>query len=291
MIGSLGMPRHLWLKRGLRLAFVLTGMIGYLLGGWPASAVRSPDPSPSQNIALRFPDLSPSQTIALRFPDVWLPQHGAPAQIVALRFPEPSALGIPLPLNSTPAPALASPKPLLRLMDFQVAATLPPIGHSRFCLRYSDDCRFYSIDFRRRNLVLTPERWNELKIVNRAVNRNIFAEATPGDGVTEEWLISPRAGDCKDYAVTKRHELLARGWPSRALLLSEVTLTSGAHHLVLVVRAKDADLVLDNLSDDIRLVATTYDQYLWVRIQSPENPKFWMLMQRRNAVQTAMLSN
>jgi predicted transglutaminase-like cysteine proteinase len=283
------MPRNLSLRRGLRLAFVIAGIIGYLLGGWPAIAVRSPDLSPSQNIALRFPDLSPSQNIALRFPDLWLPQNVAPSQIAAMRFPEPSAPGMNLALNSTTA--AASPKPLLRLMDFQVAATLPPIGHSRFCLRYPDDCKIHSIDFRHRNMVLTAERWNELNIVNREVNRGIFAEATPGNGVTEEWVISPPTGDCKDYAVTKRHELLARGWPSRALLLSEVVLTSGAHHLLLVVRVKDRDLVLDNLNDDIRLAATTYDHYLWMRIQSPQNPRFWMRVQRQDGVHTAMLSN
>ena len=64
--------------------------------------------------------------------------------------------------------------------------------------------------------------------------------------------------------------------PSRALLLSEVVTLSGEHHLVLVVRLKDGDLVLDNLNDDIRLVAMTYDRYLWIRVQSPQNPKFWL---------------
>ena len=55
--------------------------------------------------------------------------------------------------------------------------------------------------------------------------------------------------------------LLERGWPSRSLLLSAVVLPSGEHHLILVVRVKDVDLVLDNLNDDIRLAATPYGQY------------------------------
>jgi predicted transglutaminase-like cysteine proteinase len=29
--------------------------------------------------------------------------------------------------------------------------------------------------------------------------------------------VSPPAGDCNDYAVTKCHQPLTRGWPSRAL--------------------------------------------------------------------------
>jgi predicted transglutaminase-like cysteine proteinase len=155
------------------------------------------------------------------------------------------------------------------------SSVLPPIGHSRFCLRYPDDCEVHAIDFRHRNIALTPGRWNELNSVNREVNRDIVPELTFGDGATEEWLISPQAGDCKDYAITKRHELLARGWPSRALLLSEVVVPSGEHHLVLVVRTKDVDLVLDNLNANLRSVAMTYDQYPWVRIESPQNPKYW----------------
>jgi predicted transglutaminase-like cysteine proteinase len=266
------MPRKLALKRGLRLPILIAGIIGYLLGDWQAIALRLPDLSPSQNVVLRFPDLSPSQN-------------------VALRFPEASVVGVPLAPKSTAAAALASPAPFAHLIDFQVAAALPPIGHTRFCLRYPDDCKVHTIDSRRGNIVLTPERWNELNIINRDVNRSIFAEVTPGNGATEEWVISPPTGNCKDYAVTKQHELLARGWPSRALLLSEVALPSGEHHLILVVRVKDADLVLDNLNDHIRLVAMTYDQYIWVRIQSPQNPKFWMRVQRQDGVHTAKLSN
>ncbi len=131
---------------------------------------------------------------------------------------------------------------------------LPPIGHTRFCLRYPDDCEVRWIDFRRRNVALTPERWNVLNIVNREVNRDIVPEVTVDNETTAEWAISPRTGDCKNYAITKRHELLARGWPSRALLLAEVVVPSGEHHLVLVVRTKEVDLVLDNLNANIRPV-------------------------------------
>jgi predicted transglutaminase-like cysteine proteinase len=168
---------------------------------------------------------------------------------------------------------------------------LPPIGHSRFCLRYPDDCEVHGIDFRRRNIALTLEHWNELNIVNREVNRDIIPELTIGNGATEEWVISPQAGDCKDYAVTKRHELLARGWPSRALLLSEVVVPSGEHHLVLVVRTKDVDLVLDNLNANIRSVAMTYHQYHWVRIESPQNPKFWATLREPGVLRMASASD
>ena len=287
---------QLALKRGLWLSFFVAVIIGYLLDDWrdigPRSvdlsaarhvAHRFPDLSASQNVGLRFPDLSASQNVGLRFPDL------SAFKELVLRFPEVPAVGLLTVPDSTTAAALASPASRAQLIDLRADAALPPIGHSRFCLHYPDDCKVYGIDFRRRNITLTPERWNELNIVNRKVNRDIVATVTAGDGATEEWRISPPTGDCKDYAITKRHQLLKRGWPSRSLLLSEVVAPSGEHHLLLVVRVKDADLVLDNLSDDIQLVSMTRDRYLWVRIQSPQNPKFWTRLRAPDAVHTAML--
>jgi Bacterial transglutaminase-like cysteine proteinase BTLCP len=100
--------------------------------------------------------------------------------------------------------------------------------------------------------------------------------------LTEEWLISPIAGDCKAYAITKRHELLARGWPSRALLLSEVVV----HHLILIVRTKDVDLVLDNLQEAVQPLGARAE-YRWVRIESPQNPKYWTTVQIYRVEETA----
>jgi predicted transglutaminase-like cysteine proteinase len=153
--------------------------------------------------------------------------------------------------------------------------TLPPMAHTLFCLRYQSECDVHGRDFRRRNIALTPARLVELNTVNRAINRQILPERNLGGIATEEWLIAPKSGDCNDYAVTKRHELLTLGWPSRALLLSEVVVPSGEHHLVLVVRTKDIDLVLDNLNSNLRPVEMTVRQYEWVRVESPYNPKFW----------------
>ena len=159
------------------------------------------------------------------------------------------------------------------------APSLPPLGYSLFCSRYPDDCEVQKADFRRRNIRLTLGRWDELNTVNREVNRDIISGPASDDIATEEWRIYPTAGDCKDYVITKRHELLARGWPSRALLPAEVVAPSGEHHVVLVVRTKDVDLVLDNLNENVRSIAMTYRQYQWLRIESPRGPKFWTRVQ------------
>jgi predicted transglutaminase-like cysteine proteinase len=164
-------------------------------------------------------------------------------------------------------------KSQLDLIRFETP-TLAPLAYSRFCLQFPDDCRLHRMAFRRpKPEVLTTARLEDLVAVNHGVNHAILPQADPGDVIDEHWRVSPRAGACHDYAVTKRHELLAHGWPDRALLLAEVVVPGGEHHLVLVVRTNEGDMVLDNLNAGIKSWSRT--PYQWVRIQSPGNPNFW----------------
>jgi predicted transglutaminase-like cysteine proteinase len=150
--------------------------------------------------------------------------------------------------------------------------TLPPMAYTMFCLRYKDECRTEPL-FRGGPVRLTEERWADLKQVNQTVNRSIIPESQELGAAVESWLINPHRGDCNDYAVSKRHELLNRGWPSGALLLSEVVTNWGKHHLVVVVRTRSGDLILDNLTPQIKPWARA--PYRWVRIQMPNSPRLW----------------
>jgi predicted transglutaminase-like cysteine proteinase len=150
---------------------------------------------------------------------------------------------------------------------------LPPFAHTRHCVQYPDECKVKRMAFRPKKIQLTEKRLADLMSINTQVNRGIKWEANLGGVATERWLIAPKFGDCNDYAVTKRHELLARGWPSRSVLLAEVIVPSGEHHLVVVVRAEEGDVVIDNLNANVRPWYKT--QYRWVRIQSPMNPNYW----------------
>ena len=165
---------------------------------------------------------------------------------------------------------------------------LAPVAFVRFCMRYQDDCKVSPIGLDRAPVPLTKARWTELAKVNSDVNRAIKPEENLGGVMAEEWLVAPRHGDCNDYAVTKRHELLARGWPSHSLLLAEVVVASGEHHLVLVVRTSEDDFVLDNLSATVRPVSQI--EYEWVRAQQTENPKFWSTINVARADRVAMNS-
>jgi len=153
------------------------------------------------------------------------------------------------------------------------APTLGPFAYARFCVQYPEDCKVHRMAFRGGRFALDDQRRKDLVTINAEVNRSIKPERNLEGVAGERWLISPRSGDCNDYAVTKRHDLLALGWPSRALLLAEVVTTWGEHHLVVVVRAKEGDLVIDNLNANIRPWLKT--QYRWVRVQSPQDPIMW----------------
>ncbi len=113
----------------------------------------------------------------------------------------------------------------------------------------------------------------ELERVSARINASIVAERNTQGYAGEVWLIAPARGQCNDYAVTKQHALAKLGWPSAALLLAEVVVPSGEHHIVLVVRVGASEFVLDNLRDTI--VPRSHLSYRWVRIQSPEHPKIW----------------
>jgi predicted transglutaminase-like cysteine proteinase len=180
--------------------------------------------------------------------------------VVGFQSAHAGLLGMPMGLKSA-----------IQRIKFE-APTLPPMAYSQFCVRYEDECRSRPM-FRGGPIRLTEDRWTDLKEVNQTVNHDIIPERNELGLAGETWLIGPDRGDCNDYAVTKRHELLDRGWPARVLLLSEVVTNSGEHHLVLVVRTKSGDLVLDNMTPQIKPWSRA--PYRWVRIQSPSSTKLW----------------
>ena len=154
----------------------------------------------------------------------------------------------------------------------EASPTLAPFQHIRFCLRYPSDCKTNPTENER--IDLNAETSELLKRVNHSVNMSIIP--TPksyGPNLGDGWTIAPDMGDCNDYAVTKRHELLESGLPSKALRLAVVKTASGIGHLILVVVTTKGDIVLDNLTEVIRPWQST--DYHWLKIQSATDAKFW----------------
>ncbi len=174
-------------------------------------------------------------------------------------------------ITTSPMIALEQRNPIVHLQPDRPA--LAPFPHAMFCLRHPAECQTKRVAMRHGRIQLTEKRRAELIAVNSDVNFSIAPKSKSANVVLANWAIAPAEGDCNDYAITKRHELLARGWSSNSLLLAEVVTNWGEHHLVLVVTTRAGDFVLDNLAPKVR--HWTDASYQWVRIQSPKDPKLW----------------
>ena len=172
-----------------------------------------------------------------------------------------------------PAPAMAiGPSSLARdlgthgKIEFISATrrTVAPFAHVMFCQANPQECTVRRSRWSRLDVVLNEARYKTL----RAVNDN--PQVAGGD----LWSLNPKSGDCEDYAITKRHELVARGWPVRALRLAVAYTPFGEGHAVLVVRTNQGDLVLDNRNSAIRPWNKT--GLKWVKIEAAGNPAKWM---------------
>jgi predicted transglutaminase-like cysteine proteinase len=194
------------------------------------------------------------------------------------------ALGL---LAGTASPALADgagvrgaekPPAFMRVYG----QTPPPYGFLQLCDSFPSECEPTIVPADDRRLPLTPERLSELDEVNRLANRTI-QPATDLElyGVAEWWTLPVEKGDCEDYALLKRHILIARGWPSGALLMTVVKDEKGEGHAVLTARTSLGDFILDNKVDDIK----PWDQtsYQLVMRQSYIHPRVWMSLDPRDA--------
>nr|WP_319389759.1 transglutaminase-like cysteine peptidase [uncultured Cohaesibacter sp.] len=144
--------------------------------------------------------------------------------------------------------------------------TSPPAGHVYYCASNPVACQHYGQGV----VALTQESWKQLLDVNASVNRSIKAKA---DGQIDEWSAYVREGDCEDYALTKQQELLRRGWPSDALLITTAFLEDGTYHAVLIARTDRGEFVLDNLNQ--RVLPWQEVNYRWNKRQAVGNPQMW----------------
>lgn len=153
---------------------------------------------------------------------------------------------------------------------------LAPMAFIRFCDTEPGECA--RVPPLSASLEVTPVTRAKLEAVNTTVNSRIAPEIVAAD---IGWRIDPARGDCNDYAVTKRHDLIADGVPPSALRLAAVKTLDGQDHLVLVVEVKDgAHLVLDNLVPEIRPLRAT--GYRVTKQQSGTDPRLWVEPRDRN---------
>ncbi len=175
-----------------------------------------------------------------------------------------------------------------------------PRGYTAFCQLHPQDCAAV----RRRGATeteapvrLDANRLAELDAVNRAVNAAVHPITDIKlYGRIEEWTYPRRArlrlaskqgskkgiartietlaGDCEDYVLLKRAQLLALGWPANALLITVVRDLEGLGHAVLTARTDGGDIILDNQAEDLAHWKAT--GYAFIKRQSARDPNLWV---------------
>jgi predicted transglutaminase-like cysteine proteinase len=165
------------------------------------------------------------------------------------------------------------------------AQAVPPFGHSRHCAAAPHHCRpVPSAD----GFAPTASRMAELARVNRRVNRSItYRPDGVAGGELDRWEVRVQQGDCEDYALTKRAELIDRGWPSHRLLIALAMTEDGTGHAVVVVRLEDRDVVLDSLHD--RIVPWHATSHRFIKIQSRSDPADWYAVRPANPASTTTI--
>ncbi|MBL8583269.1 MAG: transglutaminase-like cysteine peptidase [Rhizobiaceae bacterium] len=153
------------------------------------------------------------------------------------------------------------------------ARTTQPVGHYEFCQRYPGECRQKTPAGA--PIELTRKLWAAMIDVNNAVNSAV-SPRTDRDmwGQEEVWSFPGAYGDCEDYVLEKRRQLMAIGVPAGDLLITVARQPNGDGHAVLTVRTSRGDYILDNL--DTRVLAWTDTEYTYLKRQSEKNSGVWV---------------
>jgi predicted transglutaminase-like cysteine proteinase len=152
-------------------------------------------------------------------------------------------------------------------------ATSIPIGHAEFCADRPAECRPNPSPVPVTGL--DEARWEALVEVNNAYNSAILPRTDAEFyGVAERWAYPDGIGDCEDYVLAKRRELIDRDWNPSTLLITVVRQPNGEGHAVLMVRTDRGDLILDN--QDGRILVWSETPYRFVKRQSQVDAGRWV---------------
>ena len=184
-------------------------------------------------------------------------------------------LGAMLALVAIVVPAQAIDTTNVAFIQTSANTTSIPVGHAEFCKSRPVECTINADQIAA--LPLTESLWQQLQAVNAYYNQTIVAVTDDQlYQVQEFWTYPNGYGDCEDYALAKRRELINAGWPASVLLMSVVKQANGEGHAVLLVRTDRGDLVLDNQVGTIDLWSST--PYKFIKRQSQADAGKWVDM-------------
>jgi predicted transglutaminase-like cysteine proteinase len=150
-------------------------------------------------------------------------------------------------------------------IESYTSPTRAPLQYQMFCLQNSKHCRSSG----RKVVAYSNGLVRKLQRVNSKVNRSIRPQRDKGD----IWVVGAKRGDCEDYVLTKRRDLIRAGVPAGALRVAVVRTRGGVGHAVLVVKTNKGDLVLDNRRK--RIVHSHKSGYSFIKM-STNRPLSWV---------------
>lgn len=160
-----------------------------------------------------------------------------------------------------------------KLSHIKVAQpVLAPFGFVSYCVQNQDDCKPAKGP---ETIEWSYAKMRELRQINYRVNKTIKpVNDASGD---DRWDAEVAQGDCEDYVLTKRKELINQGWPARSMRIAVAYTPNNEGHAVLIVRTSRGDLVLDNRTNSI--INWRESDLRWVMLQSGDNPLYWNAVQ------------
>ncbi len=173
------------------------------------------------------------------------------------------------------APAMALDFTNVAYIQTSVGTTSIPVGHLEFCNTHPAECR--QNDRVVPAMALDETTWQQLVSVNAYYNQNVVP-VTDQDlyNVAEFWTYPNGYGDCEDFALAKRRDLINSGWHPSTLMIAVVKEANGNGHAVLMARTDRGDLVLDNQDGAIRVWNET--PYTFIKRQSQAHSGQWVDM-------------
>jgi predicted transglutaminase-like cysteine proteinase len=197
-------------------------------------------------------------------------------------------IGAVMALAAFVAPAQALDMTNVAFVQTVGGATSIPVGHAEFCANRPEECRPNPDPVAA--VALNDALWQQLLTVNNHVNQSVIPVTDQQlYQVAEYWTYPNGYGDCEDYVLAKRRDLINAGWPASALLISVVRQADGEGHAVLMVRTDRGDLILDNQVGTIDLWYAT--PYKFIKRQSQAHSGQWVdMVDDRDIVVTAAIN-
>lgn len=149
-------------------------------------------------------------------------------------------------------------------------ATSAPAGASQMCSTFQWACAVS-----KGAAPVTKAQLTAIKKINSKINRRVNEVSDAKQYGREEYWALPtsRGGDCEDFALLKKRELMKAGIAGQNLLIATVLDNRRRAHAVLVLRTASGDYVLDNLTNKIKHWDST--GYVFLRLQNANAPSQW----------------